>query len=182
MATGDLGVADGRVDDLRHVDFPASSPWVLACGGSRLIADASREKIRGEVFLGRAGRGVSQALDKPGWQKELNAKGRAIPDVVGDATSRYRVFVRGQRTVLGGTTATASLWAGLLALVNQELGHNVGFINPLLYEKLGPSGVLRKITAGTDDESAAYCRPARGWNPCSGWGSPDGQKLVEALR
>lgn len=181
-ATGDLGVADGLLDDRLHVDFPASSPWVLACGGSRLIADASRERIRGEVFLGRTGRGVSQAFDKPSWQKELNAKGRAIPDVVGDATSRYRVFVHGQRMVLGGTTATASLWAGLLALINQELGRNVGFIDPLLYEKLGPGGVLRKVALGTDDETGSYCRSGNGWNPCSGWGSPDGHKLVEALR
>jgi kumamolisin len=73
--------------------------------------------------------------------------------------------------VLGGTDATAPLWAGLVAEINQGIGRNVGYLNPLLYSKLGPSGIFHSITVA---------KP--GWNAFTGWGSPDGRKLLQEIR
>jgi hypothetical protein len=183
VSSGDLGTTDGVKDGKKHSDFPASSPWVLACGGTRLITPFSHEMIQNEVFWDESGRGVSGAFAKPDWQRDLNLTGRAIPDVAADATTRYRVYVHGRYIMLGGTPAAASLWGGLLALINQGLGRNVGFMNPVLYQKLGPAGVFRKIGVEMNgSDKVTDCKPSQGWNPCTGWGSPDGEKLLSALR
>ena len=101
----------------------------------------------------------------------LNAQGkpgRAVPDVAANAdpASGYPIRVDGQDLVIGGTSSAAPLWAGLIALLNQGLGHNLGNVNPLLYTQLGPHGVLNSGPR---------------WNACTGWGSPDGKKLLAAL-
>jgi kumamolisin len=99
--------------------------------------------------------------------------------VAGDAdpVSGYQVRVDGQNLVIGGTSAVAPLWAGLVALMNQKLGHPVGFLNPLLYGSLANRGLLHDITVG---KNGAYVAKA-GWDPCTGWGTPDGAKLLAAL-
>jgi kumamolisin len=75
------------------------------------------------------------------------------------------------------------LWAGLIARLNQGLGQNVGYLNPVLYKELGPAGVLRPITeANNAMPGSAACSSGPGWNSCAGWGSPQGTKLLEALR
>jgi kumamolisin len=111
--------------------------------------------------------------------------GRAIPDVAAHAspTRGYVLFINGQRSVIGGTSTAAALWAGLIALFNQGIGKNVGFINPLLYEHLGPEGDLRNAAAGPTSAAAVKaCSSSTGWNPCTGWGSPNGKKMMERLR
>jgi subtilase family serine protease len=84
---------------------------------------------------------------------------------------------------VGGTSAVAPLWAGLIARVNQEMGKPVGFINPLLY-KGSVGSALRDITVGTNDPTGgtigAYAAQ-QGWDACTGWGSPDGARLLSAL-
>jgi kumamolisin len=106
--------------------------------------------------------------------------GRGVPDVAGNAdpNSGYQVRVDGQNMAIGGTSAVAPLWAGLIALLNQRLGHPVGDLHPLLYGKLAGSGALRDITTGNNGAYAARA----GWDPCTGWGVADGAKLLEALR
>jgi kumamolisin len=85
--------------------------------------------------------------------------------------------------VLGGTTVATALWAGLIALLNQGLGRNIGNINPVLYREIGPAGVLHSITEGNNNVGGVRgYTAAPGWNACAGWGSPDGTKLLEALR
>ena len=79
--------------------------------------------------------------------------------------------------MIGGTSAVAPLWAGLIALLNQSLGHPVGFLNPMLYDTTSRDGAFRDITSGSN---GAYSASA-GWDPCSGWGVADGQKLLQAL-
>ena len=123
----------------------------------------------------------------PGYQK--NAKvpvaagghkpGRGVPDVAGDAdpNSGYRVRVDGQALVIGGTSAVAPLWAGLIALMNQKLGKPVGYLNPLLYGSVVGKGAFRDIVSGNNGSYSA----AAGWDPCTGWGSPVGSKLLKAI-
>jgi kumamolisin len=105
--------------------------------------------------------------------------GRGVPDVSGDADPATGYFVRvdGQEFVIGGTSAVAPLWAGLIALLNQKLGHPVGFLNPLLYGSLVGTGSFHDITSGNNGAYAAK----RGWDTCTGWGTPEGMKLLHAL-
>jgi len=193
-AAGDGGVADGLDDGKAHVDFPASSPWVLACGGTRLIA--SGNEIRSEVVwndgTSGTGGGVSDVFPLPQWQSAINVparrngkRGRGIPDVAAHASPEpgYSTFVHGKSIVLGGTTAVAPLWAGLIALLNQGIGRNLGHFNPVLYNDIGPAGALRSITDGSNGiRGVEGYRAGAGWNACTGWGSPNGAKLLEALR
>jgi kumamolisin len=194
-ASGDNGSADmgQQWDHKAHVDFPASSPHVLGCGGTHL--DASSSAITSEVVWndlpggGAGGGGVSDQFPLPAWQAQARVPpsanpggrvGRGVPDVSGDASPRsgYAVLVDGQQMVIGGTSAVAPLWAGLVALMNQLLGHPVGYLNPLIYGLPAGNGAFRDITAGSN---GAYHAGA-GWDACTGLGSPVGSKLLAALR
>jgi kumamolisin len=194
VAAGDNGSSDGVSDGLAHVDFPASSPNVLACGGTRLIG--SGQTITSETVWndgssgGATGGGISAFfVPPPAWQSSANlppsanpgAKpGRGVPDVAGDAdpVTGYQVRVDGQNMVIGGTSAVAPLWAGLIALLNQSLGKSVGFLNPWLYAKAASApGAIHDITTGNN---GAYQARA-GWDACTGLGSTDGVKLQAAL-
>jgi len=193
VAAGDSGSSDGVSDGQPHVDFPASSPNVLACGGTKLVA-AGATTIASEVVWNEGattsatGGGVSAFFPLPAYQANAGVPvsaatggktGRGVPDVAGDAdpNTGYEVRVDGQNLVIGGTSAVAPLWAGLIALLNQKLGHPVGFLNPMLYGSLSGKGVTHDITSGNNGAYSA--KP--GWDPCTGWGSPDGAKLLTAL-
>ena len=197
-AAGDAGSGDqnpdaGTPDGLAHADFPASSPNVLACGGTKIVV--SNNRITSEVVWNEnpqssaGGGGISDHFAMPAYQASANIppsankgarKGRGLPDVAGDADpqSGYSVRVDGQNLVIGGTSAVAPLWAGLIALANQTLGKPVGFLNPLLYTSSKVKAALRDITSGNN---GAY-RAGPGWDACTGLGVPDGQKLVTALQ
>jgi kumamolisin len=202
-ASGDDGSVDQLADGHAHVDFPASSPYVLACGGTSLQASGGR--LIGETVWnngerasggGATGGGISDMNPLPSWQQGIvppsvnpnRHVGRGVPDVAGDAdeNSGYTILVDGQQvTNVGGTSAVAPLWAALLARINQQLGKPVGFINPLLYSKLGRSGAFHDITSGNNDPTGGQIGgyPAgTGWDACTGWGSPDGSKLLAQLQ
>ena len=190
VAAGDDGATDGVSDGKNHVDFPASSPNVLACGGTRLVA--SGEEITSEVVWnelanneGATGGGVSDVFPLPSWQNAAGVPpsanpghnvGRGVPDVAGDAdpSTGYVTRVDGKPDVIGGTSAVAPLWAGLVALINQSLGKPAGFINALLYQAGSPSGDFHDITSGNNGAYSA--RP--GWDACTGLGSPVGSKIA----
>ncbi len=191
VASGDNGSDDGVGDGANHVDFPASSPHVLACGGTTL--QASGTSISSEVVWnetasneGATGGGVSAVFAKPSWQANANvpapsgsAGGRGVPDVAGDAdpTTGYKVRVDGQDTVIGGTSAVAPLWAGLIAVANAQNGANAGFLNPALYAAKGGTS-FRDITSGNNGSFTA----GPGWDACTGLGSPVGTAVVTALK
>ena len=105
--------------------------------------------------------------------------GRGVPDVAAsaDPESGYSVIVDGQSSAIGGTSAVAPLWAGLLARINQALGKNVGFVNPLLYST-SAEATFHDITSGNNEHYSA----GPGWDACTGLGSPDGAALLSALR
>jgi kumamolisin len=191
VAAGDSGSSDGVGDGEPHVDFPASSPYVLACGGTKLaVANGkiSSEVVWNEGTMSATGGGISSAFARPSYQSGVHVSpppgsgtfaGRGVPDVAGDADPEtgYEVRVDGQQFVIGGTSAVAPLWAGLVALINQKLGaHPVGYLNPLLYGSLAGK-VTRDVKQGNNGAYAA----AAGWDACTGWGSPDGGKLLAAL-
>jgi kumamolisin len=193
VASGDNGSSDGEPDGASHVDFPASSPWVLACGGTKLFASAG--KIQSEVVWnegvsgGATGGGVSAHFSKPAYQSAVNVPkpagtanltGRGVPDVAGDADPEtgYIVIVDGEEGVIGGTSAVAPLWAGLIALLNESLGKNVGWFHPRLYGTLTQHKALHDITSG---KNGAY-QAQVGWDACTGLGSPDGQAILNLLK
>jgi kumamolisin len=192
-AAGDGGVTDGVIDGKQHVDFPASSPWVLACGGTLLTV--SKQGIRTEVVwndgTSGTGGGVSSVFSLPEWQSQAGVpadqeghRGRGIPDVAANASpqSGYSIYAHGNPVVIGGTAAATPLWAGLIAVLNQGLGRNVGHLNPALYSKLGPTDILHGITVGNNGVSGVEGYVAGpGWNACAGWGTPNGMKLLNAL-
>ena len=190
-ASGDDGSADNVADGAAHVDFPASSPNVLSCGGTRL--ESSGGKISAEVAWndgagnGATGGGVSDHFPLPAYQASAGVpvsvnsthfKGRGVPDVAGDAdpATGYQIHVDGKDAVFGGTSAVAPLWAALIALINSQRAAHVGFLNPTLYAKA--TGALSDITAGNN---GAY-KAGAGWDACTGLGSPKGQALVTALK
>jgi kumamolisin len=197
-AAGDAGSGDENPDrqppdKLAHADFPGSSPFVLCCGGTKLTASGpniTNESVWNEDPLRSAtGGGVSDFFPMPAYQNAANVplsanpphthKGRGVPDVAGDADPATGYFVRvdGQEFVIGGTSAVSPLWAGLIALMNQQLAHPVGFLNPLIYGALVGSGSFQDVTSGNNGAYAA--KP--GWDACTGWGTPNGTKLLSAL-
>jgi kumamolisin len=190
VAAGDNGSSDGVTDGLAHVDFPASSPHVLACGGTSLSASGatiSSETVWNNGASGGAtGGGVSDSFALPTWQQNagvppsVNAGGhvgRGVPDVAGDADPQtgYITLVDGQNGVVGGTSAVAPLWAALTALINQKSALRLGFFNTQLYMQATAS--LNDITSGNNGAYSA----GPGWDACTGMGSPNGTRLATTL-
>jgi kumamolisin len=196
VAAGDGGATAGLTDGRRRVYFPASSPWVLSVGGTTLETDG--EKILSETVwkekeyrTSASGGGVSDVFERPDWQAGVSVPspkkgflGRGLPDVAATAAvaSGAKILVGGKLYVLAGTTLSAAVWAGLIALINQGVGRNLGYFNPLLYEEIGPQGVLRPITKGDNKIGRMGYSAGPGWNAAAGWGSPDGAKLLEWLK
>jgi kumamolisin len=189
-ASGDNGSSDGVADGSDHVDFPASSPFALACGGTSLLASGS--SISSEVVWndgpnnGASGGGVSSFFALPAWQAGLNAvtkqgqstalSKRGVPDVAGNADPQtgYDVRIDGTDTVIGGTSAVAPLWAALIARINQLSGKPGGYLNPSLYQN---RQALRDIIRGNNGDYDA----TQGWDACTGLGSPNGTALASVI-
>ncbi len=190
VAAGDNGSSDGESDGQPHVDFPASSPYALACGGTTLNARGTT--IQSEVVWnetasndGATGGGVSIEFDLPTWQQNANVPespsgnaGRGVPDVAGNAdpVTGYQVLVDGQiasdrRHQRGGAAMGRADRAP-----QSEAGYAGGRCArcALPDRRKPPSAISRK-------ETTARIRPGPGWDACTGLGSPNGQALLNAL-
>jgi kumamolisin len=195
VAAGDNGSTDGVTGGQNHVDFPASSPHVLACGGTKLQGSGSA--ISSEVVWneltnneGATGGGVSNFFPLPSWQagskvpKPTTAGGgRGVPDVAGDAdpSTGYVIRVDGKNMVIGGTSAVAPLWAGLIAVANAQNGKSAGFIQPAIYAAKGKAA-FNDITSGTNYSGTPVgFKAGPGWDACTGLGSPIGTKLIAVV-
>ncbi|GIT80500.1 kumamolisin [Leifsonia sp. LS1] len=194
VAAGDDGSGDRVGDGRAHVDFPASSPHALACGGTRLEANGTTGAVSSETVWnngpggGATGGGVSAVFALPAWQDGVGvptaptaAGGRGVPDVaaVADPQTGYRVRVDGTDTVIGGTSAVAPLWAALVARLVQSTGRPLGLAQPALYDAIRAGQVadgFRDITSGSNGAFAA----SAGWDACTGLGVPDGTTLLRA--
>jgi kumamolisin len=188
-ATGDNGSQDADTDGAQHVDFPAASPYVLACGGTRLTLGAggvATESVWNDgEGKGATGGGVSDTVPVPSWQANAGVPprsggtgtGRGVPDVAANAdpATGYRVRVHGKTTVLGGTSAVAPLWAALVCRLTQALGRPLGLLQPVLYAAAGTANPgFRDVTDGVNGAYTA----ASGWDPCTGLGVPRGTELL----
>lgn len=201
-AAGDHGAGDAAGDGKAHVDFPASSPHMIACGGTTLVGTDGAivsEIVWNDGDGWATGGGISDAFPVPSWQtvtlpgnlNKTGKPGRGVPDVAGNAdiTSGYIVLVDGKYSPVGGTSAVAPLYAALTALVNEALGHPVGDLLPKLYGMPVDAGVFRDVTSGDNAVPASSYGPktagyaaGTGWDACTGLGSIDGTTLVTRLR
>jgi kumamolisin len=191
VAAGDNGSTDGVTENpqRQHVDFPASAPHALACGGTSLVISEGKETVwNAEPGEGATGGGVSiEFPTRPSYQEpyvtednyDTKKPGRGVPDVAGDAArlTGYAILVDGQTQLVGGTSAVAPLWAALIARINQSLGKPVGFLQPQIYPL--QEAAFRTITEGNN---GAYKAELKGWNACAGLGTPNGTALLAALK
>jgi kumamolisin len=202
-ASGDHGTADldaGHWDGAIHVDHPSCDDLVLGCGGTQ-INDKNQDVVWNDgtpfnvsVQGGggwASGGGISQIFDVPPYQQGLTLpatldeaskkKGRGVPDIAMSAVN-YFVRVDSAEGASGGTSAVAPLMAALVARLNQAKKKNVGFLNPFLYENVA-KGVVHDVTHGTNEinHTVKGYRAVKGWDPCTGLGTPDGMAILANL-
>lgn len=184
-ATGDNGARNET--DRFTSDYPASDSLVIATGGTELKLTAEG-KLESETSWKGSGGGISETNGVPDFQKETklpeNANkngvtGRGVPDIAGNAnpSTGYQIRVHGFESTMGGTSAVAPLYAGMVLRMNSILGQRVGFLNPYLY-KNGNTDIFRDMTAG--DNGGYNAGP--GWDAVTGWGVINGTKLLEKLK
>ena len=195
-ASGDTGSNSGMHDGGSHVNFPASSPYVLACGGTTLLADPVTNTIHSETTWNAGsgaatGGGVSGIFDLPPWQQSAGVPprfgthetGRGLPDVAAnaDGNTGYQIMLHGVARCVGGTSAATPLWAALICRLAQALGRPIGLLQPLIYQDLTADAVTAGFRDVVQGDNGAYAaRP--GWDANTGLGSPHGENLLAALR
>ena len=196
-ASGDFGTDNGIGDGHAHMLYPGSDPYVTSCGGTTLKdISGSRftEVLWSDPKMGASGGGVSAYFDPPSWQAGVDVPasvedghhGRGLPDIAGNADpgSGYTLVLYGKNTrhPIGGTSATAPLYAGLVALINAQLKIRLGYLNPTLYE-LAASGIYRDVTCcGTNAwADAPGYHVGKGWDATTGFGSVRGTALLDEL-
>jgi kumamolisin len=203
VATGDDGSNSGVSDGLAHVQFPASSPYALAIGGTTIPKKGGKEPdvVWKDTDGFSTGGGVSAVFPRPDWQKDVTIQsvnpdsivGRCIPDISANAdgnVSPYLMVADGTKQPVGGTSAASPLVAGLLTLINasRPASDRVGYLTPLLYQASGAGKTTIGAAGCTDVQSgnnttapAAGYRAGEGYDAASGWGTPDGVKLAALL-
>jgi subtilase family serine protease len=188
----------------------ASDPFVLSVGGTSLtagrgtgayISETSFDLPHGGTsgtWFQASGGGFSHLFPRPAYQAGVPGIGatRGVPDVSADADPDTGMLLvisdgPGRYTIQqhGGTSASAPLWAGIIALADQYAGRHLGFVNPAIY-RIALSAhyhpAFHDITTGSNTASfppvtiTGY-QAAPGWDPVTGWGSPDAQILVPLL-
>lgn len=181
-AAGDNGSTDSTSGN--NVDFPASSPYVVGCGGTSLTTN-DNILINSEIvwnnnsLISATGGGISKLFEQPIYQRLLSyglSNFRGVPDVSGNANPNtgYVIYAQGKQIIVGGTSAVSPLWSGLFCLINQSIGYSIGYIHPLLYDN---EGIFRDIIKGNNGRYSTRI----GWDPCSGLGSPNGQLLLNLI-
>jgi kumamolisin len=193
-SSGDAGALNGSADGKLSVNYPASSPHCLACGGTsgkvgdegiaeEMVWNASHYGLKGA-----SGGGVSRRFPLPAWQMDDHVPvgpegkgGRGVPDVAGLADPRHgcEMLIAGRSFASAGTSAVAPMWAALIARLNQALGHRCGYFHPHLYRlgREGKSG-LRPVLKGDN----GFYKAGKGWNACTGYGTPRGHELLLSLQ
>jgi kumamolisin len=210
VSTGDDGSEAQIKDGRAHVNFPATSPYVLAVGGTTLHVkstssgqDHVAEVVWNDGPGDGTGGGISDITPVPDWQKGIvpqsinpgHFAGRGIPDVAANADPKtgYLVMSGGKFGIVGGTSAAAPLWGSLIMRINALIGSRAGNFNALLYSTFGPASAdpggpkspLRDIVTGNNDTDQlldGQFAAGKGWDACTGWGVPNGTNLLAALK
>jgi subtilase family serine protease len=193
---------------VKGADWPASDPLTLAAGGTSLQASRTTGAYLGETAWNippaggsspkASGGGFSRLFPRPAYQDGIAGIGatRGVPDVAADAdpdTGMALAFGDGSQDhiVIGasGTSAAAPLWAAVIALADQYAGRPLGFVNPAIYQ-IGRSAsyhqAFHDVTTGSNTvtsptQTVTGYQAAPGWDPVTGWGSPNAQVLVPLL-
>jgi kumamolisin len=202
-AAGDHGAGDAVRTGKAHADYPASSVYMIGCGGTTLFNDNGQpsEVAWNDGDGWATGGGISDVYPQPRWQlvtlppnvNGTGQPGRGVPDIAGNAdnASGYIILVDGHWVPVGGTSAVAPLYAGLVALINQALGQPVQALLQKLYGMSADqkASVFRDITAGDNSVPKSQFGPAvggyeaaAGWDACTGFGSINGTALLQMLR
>lgn len=195
-AAGDSGAYDDYPKTTLVVDDPASQPYVVGVGGTRLTVNSGSGAYGSESVWndgkgnGAGGGGVSTVWPIPSWQKNVTTVSsktqRNVPDVAlnADQDTGYSIYYNGQWTIYGGTSCAAPLWAAFTACVNQArlAGQHpvLGFANPSIYAiGVGSSYMadFHDIKTGNNLHYSA----GPGYDNASGWGSFNGANLFESL-
>lgn len=189
-AAGDDGAVDLAPSGRFNVDYPASDPHVTAAGGTSL--EIAGGKISSEKVWngkGATGGGVSERFEVPDYQKNIsippNANktgrlGRGVPDISGNAdpNTGWRIRTNGVEEIVGGTSAVSPMLAALDARISAELGRNLGPWNPFLYKSGTGAKFYNDIIGGNNNGYPTE----KGWDATTGFGSVNGQLLLEAFK
>lgn len=195
-SSGDSGAYAGVVSS------PCDVPYITVVGGTTLTLTNSGSAWGGETAWNRGngiatGGGISTAYGLPSWQANVNftANGgssawRNLPDVAMVADNVWVCYGNGNAGSFGGTSCATPLWAAFTALINQAATSagrpTMGFLNPALYS-LGTNSEYALnfhdiITGNNTNAASPNAFPAvTGYDLCTGWGSPNGQPLIDAL-
>jgi kumamolisin len=189
-AAGDQLATSGLNDGKAHVWFPASSPYVLGCGGTAVTLTGSviaTETVWKQGPIGTGG-GISELYPVPDFQLAMaippsfndGHAGRGVPDVAALAADSpgYRIVVGGAEMAKDGTSAATPLWAALLTMANAARSTPLGLVSPQLYRI---SALLRGITNGDNRQGNIGYAAGPGWNACTGLGVPRGAEIIAAL-
>jgi hypothetical protein len=190
LAAGDNGAFAGPPQQ------PSDNPYITVVGGTVLTTSSSGAWASESVWNGSGG-GISATYPLPDWQQGLDMSRnqgstamRNLPDVAMVGRNIWLLADRGGALAVNGTSISAPLWAGFTALVNEQAAANgqpsVGFVNPALYAIGKGASYLtsfRDITTGNNTNSDSPDRffAVPGYDLCTGWGSPNGTNLINAL-
>jgi subtilase family serine protease len=196
-SSGDTGVISDNGPPVQ-VSLPASDPLVLGAGGTALGASTFTGAYHGEMAwnadAAASGGGYSSLFPRPAYQVGVPRIGRmrGVPDVAADAdssTAMALMFTGGVPLPAQGTSAATPLWAAVIALADQDAGHHLGFVNPAIYAIARSPAYHRAFHDVTTGDNSVFW-PARlftgytagpGWDPVTGWGSPNARILVPLL-
>lgn len=193
FASGDGGVSGPQKSDACDGQafsptFPSGCPFLTSVGSTQGISPETAADFSSGGFSNIFTQPDYQADAVAGYLKQLgntnqglfNAKGRAFPDVSTQGV-QFAIEVAGQLQGVDGTSASSPTFASVVALLNDALLNQgkspLGFLNPLLYSQ--GAAALNDITAGSNPGCGTDGFPAlTGWDPVTGLGTPDFQKLL----
>ncbi len=198
-SSGDSGAADYADAAQTHLgtvpttSFAPDSPWVTSVGGTTIQRSGTTFE---ETAWNNSGGGFSRFYAEPAYQKTLPSSyqqefnnRRGVPDVsaMANPLTGLAIYLNGQWTLAGGTSASAPVWAAVMALANEEAGHPLGFINPGLYKVAASSQYAQDfhdITVGNNTNRSANVQgysATQGWDPITGLGTPNAENLIPDL-
>ena len=205
FASGDQGVwgrTGHSADGVFHPDFPAGSPYITAVGGTQFSVTGI---VGSETTWAGGGGGFSDTFATPDYQasavkaylgsgvalpdaNQYNASGRAYPDVAALAgqANGYCVAAKGNFLKVGGTSAACPVFAGAVAMLNDELlaagQAPMGYLNQWIYGVAGPAGVFYDVTTGTNNANFGNGFTATtGWDPATGFGTPNYPAMLKLV-